>query len=191
MKVLLTQNVLNLGQIGDVVEVKPGYARNYLLPERLAVEPTEGNLKAIEEEKRKHQEELARQRAQKEQLASEISGKEITISARANPEGHLYGSVGPAQIVAALAEEGTFIQPENVLMGEPIDHLDRFDVRIRLANEVEATIHVWVTPLHEGEEAPMEAEETAETEQPPGAGSSAEEPEGGAEETSAQPDEEE
>ncbi len=167
MKVLLTQSVLNLGQIGDVVEVKPGYARNYLLPQRLAVTPTEANLRAIEEEKRKHQEELARERRDKEQIASQIEGKEITISARANPEGHLYGSVGPAQIVAALSEEGIFIQPQNVMLGEPIDRLDRHEVRIRLANEVEAGIHVWVTPLHEAGETPESPQQSGPPEQIP------------------------
>jgi large subunit ribosomal protein L9 len=103
MKVLLRRNVLNLGKIGEVVEVKAGYARNFLLPQRLAIAPSAANLRAVEAEKEEYLKELARQKAELEAKAAVIQGKEITISARANEEGHLYGSVGPAQIVAAMA----------------------------------------------------------------------------------------
>jgi len=149
MNVLLKKTVQSLGQIGDVVEVKPGYARNYLLPYGIAAEPTEANLRAIEEEKRRYLEELARQRKEIEAQAALIHGKEVTIPARANPEGHLYGSVGPAQIAAALAEEGAFIEPANVVLAEPIRRLDKYDVPLRFAEDVTATIHVWVVPARE------------------------------------------
>ena len=101
MKVLLRRNVSQLGHIGEVVEVKPGYARNYLLPYGLAVEPTEMNLKAIEAQKQAYLEELAKKREELEARAALVADKEVTIAARANEEGVLYGSVGPAQIVAA------------------------------------------------------------------------------------------
>ena len=104
MKVLLRKNVGRFGKIGDVVEVKAGYARNYLLPQGLAVRPTEANIRAVEADKQCYLEEVARQRADLEARAAAVQGKEITIAARANEEGHLYGSVGPAQIVSALAE---------------------------------------------------------------------------------------
>ena len=89
MKVLLRRNVPKLGKIGEVVEVKPGYARNYLLPQRLAVEPTKGNTRQVELEKQKYLEELARIRAEIEARAKLVDGKEITIAARANQEGQL------------------------------------------------------------------------------------------------------
>lgn len=161
MKVLLRRNVPNLGNIGEVVEVKPGYARNYLLPQGLAYQPSAANLRQVELEKQRYLEELARQRQEIQARAELIHDKEVTIAARANPEGHLYGSVGPAQITAALAEQGLFVEPENVALDEPIRQLDKYDVELRFGQDVTATVHVWVVPLRgEGEEgeAPLPAE---------------------------------
>ena len=149
MKVLLRRNISRLGNIGDVVNVKPGHARNYLIPQRLGVEPTEGNLKAVEGEKKAYLAELARQRAELETQAKLLEGKEVSIVVRANEEGHLYGSVGPAQIAAALAEEGTFVDSQYIRMDEPIRRVDKHDVTVRFSEEVSATIHVWVVPAHD------------------------------------------
>ncbi|GAF74876.1 unnamed protein product, partial [marine sediment metagenome] len=171
MKVLLRRNVSNLGTIGEVVDVKGGYARNYLLPQRLAVEPTKANVKTVEADKQRYLEELARERQALELRAESIRGKEITITARANEEGHLYGSIGPAQIVAAMAETGVFLESSHIVLDEPIRKLDKYDVTVRLAEGITATIHVWVVPHHdEGlpEEAaakPTDAQETAEAAQ--------------------------
>lgn len=154
MKVLLRKNVAKLGHIGEVVTVKPGYARNYLLPEGLAMMPTESNLRRIEAEKQKYLEELARQKADLEAKASAVNGKEVTIAARANEEGHLYGSVGPAQIVAALAEQGILVEPEYVVLPQAIRQLDKYDVQLDFGHEVTATIHLWVVPIRE----PVEGE---------------------------------
>ena len=152
MKVLLQGNVANLGKIGDMVEVKPGYARNYLLPHGLAVEPTKLNLQAIEAAKQKYLEELAKQRTELQAKADVVDGREITMSARANEEGHLYGSIGPAQIVAVLASENVFIEPEHVLLDEPIRRLDRYEVALRFGEDITAKIHVWVVPVGESEQ---------------------------------------
>ena len=149
MKVLLRRNVLNLGKIGEVVEVKPGYGRNYLLPQRLAVQPTRANLKAVEAEKQKYLEEVAREREALELRAVAIRGKEVTITARANEEGLLYGSIGPAQIVAALAEQGVFVDPIHIILDAAIRRLDKYEVLVRLAEGITATVHVWVVPLRE------------------------------------------
>ena len=149
MRVLLRRNIPQLGKIGDIVNVKPGYARNYLVPHRLAVEPTEGNLKAIEAEKQAYLQQLAKDKAQIEAKAAVIQGKEVTIAARANVEGHLYGSVGPAQISAALAEAGAFVDSEFIKLDEPIQQLDKYDVNVEFSEEVSATIHVWVVPIRE------------------------------------------
>ncbi|MCL2700747.1 MAG: 50S ribosomal protein L9 [Phycisphaerae bacterium] len=162
MKVLLRRNVVNLGRIGEVVEVKDGYARNYLIPQQLGVAPTEGNLKRVEAEKEEYLKELARVKSQLEAKAAVLEGKEITISARANADGHLYGSVGPAQIVAMLAAEGIFIEPANVILGDPIRTLDKYDVRVRFGEDVTATIHVWVVPIREEGDDEGEADETAD-----------------------------
>jgi large subunit ribosomal protein L9 len=166
MKVLLRRNVPDLGIIGELVEVKSGYARNYLLPQGKAVQPTKANVRAVELEKAKYLEQLAQEKAEVEARAAVVDGKEITISARANEEGHLYGSVGPAQIVAALAEQNLFVEAENVALDEPIRQLDKYDVPLRFGQDVTATIHVWIVPIHEegdeseaGEDHPAKSEE--------------------------------
>jgi len=159
MKVLLRRNVLNLGKIGEVVEVKPGYGRNYLLPQRLAVEPSKANLKAVEAEKKQYLAEVAREREALALKAEAIRGKEVTITARANEEGLLYGSIGPAQIVAALAEQGVFVEPSYIILDAAIRRLDKYEVLVRLAEGITATIQVLVVPFHEVGEAAPEAGE--------------------------------
>lgn len=161
MKVLLRQNVAKLGHIGDVVEVRPGYARNYLIPQHLAMEPSEANLKAIDAEKQAYLAVLAEQRAELEARAQLLAGKEFTLEARANVEGHLYGSVGPAQIAAAVVKEGFFVDPDNIALDEPIRKLDKYQVQVQFAEEVQVSIGVWVVPpkgAAEGEPADAPAE---------------------------------
>ena len=170
MKVLLRRNVSKLGQIGDVVEVRDGYARNYLIPEGLAVVPTEGNIRAVEREKEAYLAELARRRAELETQAKLLNGKEFTITARANEEGHLYGSVGPAQIAAAIGKEGILIEPEQILLDEPIRKLDKYELAVRFAEGVEASIVLWVVPLREaGQEEEAGERQPAAQEQTPAA----------------------
>jgi large subunit ribosomal protein L9 len=165
MKVLLRKNVQKVGRIGDVVDVKPGYARNYLLPHNVAVVPTAGNIKAVEAEKAAYLADLARRRGELEAKAAVVNGKEVTIAARANTEGHLYGSVGPAQIVAALASETVFIDEEHLVM-EPIRQLDKYELTVEFAEDITATITVWVVPIREeGDEAPAAAPPAVETAQ--------------------------
>ena len=165
MKVLLRRNVRKLGIIGEVVDVKPGYARNYLLPEGLAVAPSAANLKSVENEKAAYLAELATVKAELRARAQLLTGKEFTLTARANEEGNLYGSIGPAQIASALAAEQVFIEAEYVVIDEPIRRLDKYDLTIRFAEDVTATIHLWVVPVHEGEgedqSAPPEASDPA------------------------------
>jgi len=170
MKVLLKKNLDKLGHIGDVVDVKSGYARNYLLPQGLAVRPTPANLKAIEVERLKYQEELAKQRADIEASAALVNRKEVTIAAMANEEGHLYGSVGPQQIAAALAEQGIFVESEDIVLDEPIRQLDKYDLQIRFAEDISATIHVWIVPIsqEDGQDAaPTDQQAEREPQQAP------------------------
>ncbi len=155
MKVLLCKNVAKLGRIGDIVDVKTGYARNYLLPQQVGVLPTPATIRAVEADKARYLAELARQKSELQAQADLIQGREVTIAARANEEGHLYGSVGPAQICEALAKEGLFIDPEYVALESPIRQLDKYDVLVRFAEDVTATVHVWVVPVHD-ENAPAE-----------------------------------
>ena len=159
MKVLLRKNVYKLGKIGDVVEVKNGYARNFLIPQGVAYQPTEANIKAVENEKAKYLEQLAKERAELQVRADAVNGKEVTIEARANVDGNLYGSVGPAQIAAALCEIGAIVNADEVIMSQPIRQLDKYDVEIRFDEEVKATVNVWVVPTKDSlfEEEAQEA----------------------------------
>lgn len=166
MKVLLRRNVPKLGKIGEVVDVRAGYARNYLLPQRLAVEPTEGNLKAVEAEKERYLQELAAMRTELEARAATIRGTEVTIAARANEEGHLYGSVGPAQIVSALAEKGVFVETENIVLDSPIRRLDKYDVELLFGEDVKSLIHVWIVPIREEGQIPAEPAPPADSTEP-------------------------
>lgn len=164
MKVLLRRNISKLGKIGEVVDVRDGYARNYLLPQRLAITPSDANLRSVEAEKEKYLKELATIKADIEAKAALVAGKEITILARANEEGHLYGSIGPAQIAAVLAEENIFVEVENIAIEQPIRRLDKYDVELEFAEDVKATIHVWVVPIHDDDDDSETDEATAATE---------------------------
>ncbi len=155
MKILLRRNVTNVGRIGEVVDVKPGFARNYLIPQGIGYAPTEANIQRVEEEKAAYLAELAKIKAELEARAQLAEGKEVTITARANPQGHLYGSVGPAQVAAALAEEGVVVEPSNVDLHEPIRQLDKYDVRLDFGEEVDAAQEAeWEEEPGEEGEAP-------------------------------------
>lgn len=174
MKLLLCKNVEKLGIVGDVVDVRNGYARNYLLPQGLATEPTAGNMKALAEARRIAERELAERKERMRQLVEKLEGVEVTIRARANEQGHLYGSVGAREIVAALDAENYFIKPEHVVLRDPIKQLDNVPVEIRLDQDLTATIKVWVVREKvEGEEEDEEGEgmgEEAVAEEGTGAG---------------------
>jgi len=167
MKVLLRRNIIKLGHIGEVVEVRSGYARNYLLPQGLAMVPTAINVKAIEAEKAAYLAEVARERAELEARAKLIEGKEVTVVARANEEGHLYGSVGPAQIASAADREGLLIEAEHIVLDEPIRKLDRYEVTVRFAEGVEAKIGVWVVPPKDDADGLDDDEQPGEPEDEP------------------------
>ncbi|KKK83896.1 hypothetical protein LCGC14_2788800 [marine sediment metagenome] len=151
MKILLRRNVRKLGQIGDVVEVRDGYARNYLIPCGLATVPSEGNIKAIEREKLAYLAEQARLRQELETQANILDGKEFTITVRANEEGHLYGSVGPAQIAQAVGQKGIMLDVENIVLDEPIRKLDKYEVVVAFDEGIQATITLWVVPPREAD----------------------------------------
>jgi large subunit ribosomal protein L9 len=147
VKLLLAHDVKNLGKTGDVVEVKSGYARNYLIPQGLAVKPTEGNIQRIEEDRQQREaDEKARLQRLKE-AAAVLEGTSIEVKAQANEQGHLFGSVTEAEIAEALQQMGHKIEASQILLAEPIRQLDRFRVPVHLSEGVEATIDLWVVPL--------------------------------------------
>jgi len=156
MKLLLCKNVSKLGIVGDIVDVSAGYGRNYLVPQGLATEPTDANIRALAEARKTAELERVRQREQLEALAKRIENVEVTVRARANEEGVLYGSVGAREISTALMDEGYAIVPDQVALETPIRHLDNVAVNVRLADDLQAVVKVWVVREKTGEGAENE-----------------------------------
>lgn len=144
VQVILRRDVENLGRIGDVVQVKDGYARNYLLPQGIAYEATSGNLRRLEEESRRRERsaEQAQQRAQ--EMATRLDGRSVTFKMRASQEGKLFGSVTSADIARALAAEGLEVDRHIIGLEEPIKQLGVFRVPVRLHAAVRPEVTVWV-----------------------------------------------
>ena len=148
MQVILTQNVPHCGQTGDLVKVKPGFARNYLIPQGLGTFATPHNLRIVE----KHRERLRQledaKRADLQNLAAQIMQRQITIEANANPEGHLYGSVNADQIAAALRAENLPIDDEMIRIEGPLKELGLYTISLHLGQEVNTEVKLWVVPTH-------------------------------------------
>lgn len=144
MELLLKQSVEHLGRVGDVVKVKNGYARNYLLPLGMAVMVTKANVAEIE---RARALALAEENARVEtlkQLAQKLAETSVTIEGRANEEGHLFGSVSAAQIAASLRDKGFAIEERMVRLTAPLKEIGVTDVSVHLHASVETTVKVWV-----------------------------------------------
>lgn len=144
MQVLLIEDVRKLGHVGDIVTVRPGYARNYLLPQRLATEPTEDNIKAIEDKKKAAAAERARKLKAFNELVARMEDVSITIEAAANPEGTLYGAVHEKDIADALHAQGFAVRAEHVLLDAPIRTLDNRVVTLEFTDELRTQIKLWV-----------------------------------------------
>ncbi len=144
MKLLLRRDIPKVGLAGEVVEVKEGYARNYLIPHHLGVEPTKANLKMVEEDKRRAEEERKLHRSRLEERAQRMHNVEVTIAAACNAEGHLYGSVGPREIAAALRDEGHEVEAKQIHLHEPIKRLDTVAVPVVFADDLTVEVKVWV-----------------------------------------------
>ncbi len=149
--VVLVEDVQHLGKQGDLVEVKPGYARNYLLPNSLAVVPTAHNLKLLEKYKIKVQKARDAKIADLKVLAEQISRlTSLTIEANANEEGHLYGSIGPAEISKTLKGKNLLVEPDMVKLEHPIKEANTLtEVPLSLGYGIEAKIQVLVVALQQ------------------------------------------
>lgn len=146
MRVILRTDVEKLGRTGEAVEVAAGYARNYLLPRKLAYPATPENERRIAKEEKVHQARQAEKTAAAQSLASRLAGLSVTVQAKTEGE-TLYGSVGAAEIVAALdREHGVSVPAEAVRLAEPIKKVGTHDVTFHLAEGTETTIKVWVLP---------------------------------------------
>jgi large subunit ribosomal protein L9 len=148
MQVLLTHAVPHFGHPGDLIKVRPGFARNYLLPQGLATFATPHNLRIVE----KHRERLRQleqaRRTDLLQLAAQIAQRSITIEANANAEGHLYGSVSADQIADALKADNFPIDTENVKIEGPLKELGLYTIKLYLGQDVDTEVKLWVVPTH-------------------------------------------
>lgn len=144
MKIILRQNFEQLGKIGDVVEVKDGYARNYLITRNIAYEATKGNLRMLEEEKKQHERRAQKERSTSEVLAQQISATSLTIKMKVGEDDKLFGSVTSQMIADALAEKGITLDKRLIELDEPIKALGIYDVTTKLPGSVSGTVKVWV-----------------------------------------------
>jgi large subunit ribosomal protein L9 len=167
MKVLLCEDVKRLGWLGDIVEVAEGYARNYLLPQGLATVATQGNIRALAEEKAKRAEERVKERKRLEAAAEAVEGAEAVLAALANEHGVLFGSITDRQIAANLREQGFLVADEVVKLPEHIKQVGTHNVTLRFAEDVTATVNVVVVAEQTGEQKDESGEETEKQEAEP------------------------
>lgn len=144
MKILLLNDVERLGWLGDVVEVADGYARNYLLPQRIAVMPNEANMKSIAAEKVKRAEVRIAEQKHLEQAAEEVAGAEAVVAAKANEKGHLFGSVTAGDIAANLREQGFSVADEIVVLDEHIKEVGQREVKLKFSSDIVVAVNVVV-----------------------------------------------
>ena len=146
--ILLTNHVDKLGEAGELVKVRPGFARNYLIPQGLATFATPHNLRIVE----KHRERLRQleeaKRADLQNLAAQIAQRQITIEANANAEGHLYGSVSAAMIAAALRKDNFPVDEEHVRIEGPLKELGLYTISLNLGLDINSEVKLWVVPSH-------------------------------------------
>ena len=155
MKVILLQNIERLGKIGDIVTVKEGFARNFLLPQKKAAIATEGNVKLREALNKKKEAEEKKILDAAKVLAEKIGALSLTISAEAGEEEMLFGSVSYDLIARALADEGVSVDKKDVLIDEPIKKLGVFQVTVKVHPEVKTALRVWVVKKEAGNQPPV------------------------------------
>ncbi len=142
MKVILADDVRGLGHRGETVTVKPGYARNYLLPQGFAYEATASNVRRLTEEKKKYDEKMLREKSVASEAAAKVEGLSVTITKKAGDEGHLYGSVTASEIADALAAKNVDVDRRRIELAEPIRRVGIHTVHVRLHRDVVATLTV-------------------------------------------------
>lgn len=144
MKIILIADVDKVGKVGEIADVKKGYARNFLFPRKLAIEAIDSNLRLTEDIKKKHEQKLAKEKSLMEQLATKISNMSCTIPVAAGEEDKLFGSVTSVHIAETVSVEGINIDKKQIHLAEPIRKLGVYQVEIKLHPEVTASLKVWV-----------------------------------------------
>ena len=153
VQLLLIQSVEHLGRHGDVVEVKLGYAFNYLIPQGLATIATDHHQRMVEKHKTKLQAIEDQRLDELQKLANQLLEQSVTIEANANEDGHLYGSVGAKEIAAALKLNNIALSPDQIRLDGPLRELALYTVKIQLHEDIESDLKVWVVQGSGEEEA--------------------------------------
>ncbi len=145
MKVILKENLEDLGRIGDIVKVAPGYARNYLLPRGYAIEATEKNAKALDHAKRQLEYKRNKVLEQAKGFAAKIEGLTLSIVHQAGEEGKLFGAVTNMELAEHLKAKGIEIDRKKIVLAEPIKHIGEYTASVKVHPEVAASLKVVVT----------------------------------------------
>lgn len=165
MKLILRADVDNLGRLGEEVDVKPGYGRNFLIPKGLAMPATASNRKVFEQQSRKLQAKMDAVKAEAQAVADKVDGKDVYIKVRVGEADKLYGSVTSQHIVDALQEMGVEeLDKKKLVLPDPIRSLGRHEVEVRLHPDVQAVLNVIVIPHNWKEGDPIPGEEEVEEE---------------------------
>jgi large subunit ribosomal protein L9 len=146
VKVILARDVPSLGKAGTLVEVKEGYARNYLFPRGLAVEATEGALRALREQQEAVKRRAERERARAREMGQALGRASVVVQARAGEGGRLFGSVTAEVIAQVLREQGFDLSRKQIELSEPIKAVGTYEVRVHLGHGEHATVRVRVEP---------------------------------------------
>jgi large subunit ribosomal protein L9 len=144
MKVILRKDVEALGKVGDVISVKDGYARNYLIPRSIAYVATESSVKALEEEKKQQARRVAKERKTSEALAGEMEKTSVTIKMKVGEDDKLFGSVTSQMIADALKEKGIELDKRQIELEDTLKSLGIFDVNVKLPGGVAGKVKVWI-----------------------------------------------
>ncbi|SRR6266478_2805701 len=144
VKLLLKESIKHVGRVGDIVEVSPGYARNYLLPRELAVEPTPNNVKKVEARRQEIERQERERREQQARMIEQLKAIEVHLERRANEQGHLFGSVTATDIAKQLQAQGFNVNAEDISLPGRLDRVSDYGVAIKFAEDLKTDIKVWV-----------------------------------------------
>lgn len=144
MKVILREDVTGVGRLGDIKQVKDGFARNFLLPKKLAMEASDYNLKQVEMDQKKKDVKQQLEKKKAEEVAAKLQNLSVTMAAEVNEDEKLYGSLSAQDIAGAISQEGIDIDKKSIVLETPIKELGIYDLEVRLHPQVLAKIKVWV-----------------------------------------------
>ncbi len=144
MKIILRKDFEQLGKVGDVRDVKDGYARNYLIPRNIAYEATPGALRTLEEEQKQHVRKLEKERTEAEKLATTLENTSVTLTMKVGEDEKLFGSVTAQMIADALATKGITLDKRQIELGDTIKALGIYDIPVRLTAGVIGKVKVWI-----------------------------------------------